>query len=190
MGKLCITAERKDISHGYADRENYKHHVRNVTEDELETLGGESDESEASIHRIKRINRITDRNKCLTAVVKINGIEEEFIVDTESPGSIIPVDEKTMKQTDIQKVKERFQDVNKNEVKIRGKLPANIEYENTTHKMQILITKRNDITPLFGMHWMKKINLSIENIPLEDNVQSERDEYSKSFQIYSRTTPQ
>ena len=111
-------------------------------------------------------------------------------MDTESPGSIIPVDEKTMKQTDIQKVKERFQDVNKNEVNIRGKLPANIEYENTTHKMQILITKRNDITPLFGMHWMKKINLSIENIPLEDNVQSERDEYSKSFQIYSRTTPQ
>ena len=66
-------------------RENYKRKVRNVTEDESETIEGESDESETSIHRIERINRITDKNKCLTAVININGIENEFIVDTGSP---------------------------------------------------------------------------------------------------------
>ena len=65
-----------------------------MTEDESEIIGGESDESETSIHRIERINRITDRNKCLTAVVKVNGIEKEFIVDTGSPISIMPKDEK------------------------------------------------------------------------------------------------
>ena len=90
-----------------------------MTEDESETIGGESDESETSKHRIERINRITDRNKCLTAVVKVNGIEKEFIVDTGSPISIMPVDEKILKQTEIQNVKQRYQDVNKNEVKFR-----------------------------------------------------------------------
>ena len=78
-------------------------------------------------------------------MVKVNGIEKEFIVDTGSPNSIMPVDEKILKQTEIQKVKRRYQDVNKNEVKFRGKIPANIEYENNKQKMQNLITERNDI---------------------------------------------
>ena len=49
----------------------------------------------------------------------MNGIEKDFIVDTGSPISIMPVDEKIMKQTELQKVKQRYQDVNKNEVKFR-----------------------------------------------------------------------
>ena len=144
-----------------------------MIEDESEIIGGESDESETSIHRIERINRITDRNKCLTALVKVNGIEKEFIVDTGSPISIMPVDEKKLKQTEIQKVKQQYQDVNKNEVKFRGKIPANIEYENNKQKTQILITERNDITPLLGMDWMKKFNLTIGNIRTEDINRSE-----------------
>ena len=84
-------------------------------------------------------------------MVKVNGIEKEFIVDTGSPISIMPVDEKILKQTEIQNVKQRYRDVNKNEVKFRGKIQANIEYENNKQKMQILITERNDLTPLLGM---------------------------------------
>ena len=131
LGKLCNNCGKKGhFARVYRQRDNYKRKVRNVTEDESEIIGGESDESETSIHRIERINRITDRNKCLTAVVKVNGIEKEFIVDTGSPISLMPVDEKILKQTEIQKVKQRYQDVNKNEVKLRWKIPANIEYEN------------------------------------------------------------
>ena len=119
---FVTTGERRDTSRRVCrQRDNYKRKVRNVTEDESEIIGGESDESETSIHRIERINRITDRNKCLTAVVKVNAIEKEFIVDTGSPISTMPVDEKILKQTEIQKVKQRYQDVNKNEVKFRGK---------------------------------------------------------------------
>ena len=40
--------------------------------------------------------------------------------------------------------------------------------------MQILITERNDITPLLGMDWMKKFNLTIGNIRTEENNQSEK----------------
>ena len=52
-----------------------------------------------------------------------------------------------MKATEIQKITNRYQDVNKNEVKFRGKIPVNIEYENNKQKMEILITERTDITP-------------------------------------------
>ena len=132
---MAITAARRGhFARVCKRRENYKRKVRNVTEEELEAIGGESDESEASIHRIERTNRITDRNKYLTTTVKVNGIEKEFIVDTGSPISIMLIDENIMKRTKIQKVKHRYQVVNKNEVKFRGKITADIEYENKKTK--------------------------------------------------------
>ena len=39
--------------------------------------------------------------------------------------------------------------------------------------MQLLITERNDITPLLGMDWLKKFKLPIGNIRLDNNNQSE-----------------
>ena len=182
LGKLCNNCGKKGhFARVCKQRENYKRKVRNVTEDESEIIGGESDESETSINRIERINRITDRNKYLTTTVKVNGIEKEFIVDTGSPISIMPADENIMKQTEIQKVKHRYQDVNRNEVKFRGKIPADVEYENNKQKMQILITERNDITPLLGMDWMKKFKLTIGNIRTEENNQSERKRVIEKF---------
>ena len=68
----------------------------------------------------------------------------------------MPVEEHIRKRTEIQKVKHRYQDVNKNEVKCRGKIPADIEYEKNKQKLEILITERNDMTPILGMDWMKK----------------------------------
>ena len=183
LGKFRINCGKKEhFARVCRQRENYKYKVRNVTENESEAIGGESDESETSIQRIEeRINRITNKIKYLTAVVKIKGIEKEFIVDTGSPISIMPVDEKIMKHTEIQKVKQRYQDVNKQEVKFRGKIPANIEYDNNKQKMQILITERNDITPLLGMDWMKKFNLTIGNIRPADNEQSEKRRVIEKF---------
>ena len=56
--------------------------------------------------------------------------------------------------------------------------------------MQILITERNDITPLLGMDWMKKFKLTIGNIRTEENNQSEKKEYLRNFLTYLKTTPQ
>ena len=40
--------------------------------------------------------------------------------------------------------------------------------------MQILITERDDMTPLLRMYWMHKFNLTIENIRTDENIQSEK----------------
>ena len=71
--------------------------------------------------------------------------------------------------------------MNKNEVKFRGKIPVNLEYENNKQKMEILITERTDLTPLLGMDWMKKFKLTIGRIQLADNNQSEREKVFNKF---------
>ena len=93
--------------------------MRKGTENENTAIGEETDESETSIYRIERINIIVGKNKYLTTTVRINGTEEEFIVETGSPISIMPADKEMMKETEVQKIKHRYQDVNKNEVKFR-----------------------------------------------------------------------
>ena len=93
----------------------------------------------------------------------------------------MPPDERITKSTEIQKITNRYQDVNKNEVKFRGKIPVNVEYENNKQKMEILITERTDITPLLGMDWMKKFKLTISKIQLADNNQSEREKIFNKF---------
>ena len=70
----------------------------------------------------------------------------------------MPPDETMLQLTRIQKITNRYQDVNKNEVKFRGKIPLNVEYENNKQKMDILIIERTDMTPLLGMDWMRSSN--------------------------------
>ena len=108
-------------------------------------------ESDESIYHLEEIKNIVEQQKHYTAKMKINGTPKEFIIDTGSAVTIMPFDEQIIKKTEIQKITNRYQDVNKNEVKFRGKIPVNIEYENNNQKMEILITERADITPLLGM---------------------------------------
>ena len=136
--------------------------MQNVTEEETTIIGGECDESESGINRIEKVNRITDRNKHLTAKVKVNGFEKDFILDTASPISIMPTDENILKKAEIQKVKHRNQDVKKThrfeKVNFRSRIPTDIKDEKNKQKKKILITERDDITSLLRMDWMKKIN--------------------------------
>ena len=154
--------------------------VKQLTEEEIEGQNETSSESDESIHHIKEIKKIEEKNKH-TATVKINGIKREFVIDTGSPISIMPPDEKILKIAELQKITNRYQDVNKNEVKFRGNIPVNLEYENNKQKMETLRTERTDITPLLGMDWMKKFKLTIGRIQLADRSQSEREKVFKKF---------
>ena len=64
-------------------------------------------DSEESIHHIKETKQINEVNKHFTATVKINGMKKEFIIDTGSPISILPPDERFMKVTEVQKITNR-----------------------------------------------------------------------------------
>ena len=125
--------------------------VKKFTEEKLEDRNDTSSKSDESIHHRKEIKKIEEKSKHYTAIVKVNGIEKKFIIDTGSPLTIMPPDEKILKSTGIHKLTNRYQDVNKNEVKSRGKIPVNQEYENNKQKMEILITERTDKTPLLEM---------------------------------------
>ena len=118
LDQTCKNCGKKGrFARACRQKDYHKRKIRNVTENEASTIDEESDESESSIFRIERINRIVDKNKYLTTTVKINGTEKEFIIDTGSPISIMPADKTIVKDTEIQKVRHRYQDVNKNEVK-------------------------------------------------------------------------
>ena len=155
--------------------------VKRLTEEEMNEPDESTSESDESIHHIKDIKKINDMNKHFTAVVQVKGVKKEFIIDTGSPISVMPPDERIVKSTEIQKTINRSQDVNKKEVKFQGKIPVNIEYENNIQKMEILITERTDITPLLGMDWMKKFKLTIRGIQLAENNQSEREKIFNKF---------
>ena len=115
------------------------------------------------------------------ATIKINGVKKEFIIDTGSPITVMPPNERITKHAEIQKVTNRYQDVNKNEVKFRGKVPVNIKYKNDKQKVEILITERTDITPLLGMDWMKTFRLTIGRIQLAKSNQSEKETIMNKF---------
>ena len=93
----------------------------------------------------------------------------------------MPPDKRILKPTEKQKVTNRYQDVNKNEVKFRGKIPVNIECENNKQKMEIPITERTDITPLLGMDWMRTFKITIGKIQMTKNNQPENKRLFKKF---------
>ena len=155
--------------------------VKRLTENEPNESDEPSSESEDSIHHIQEIKKIDETNKHFTTTLKINVIPKEFIIDTGSPISLTPPDERITKSTEIQKITNRYQDVNKIEVKFRGKILVNVEHENNKQKKEILITERTDITPLLGMDWMKKFKLTISKIQLAKNKQSEREKVFNKF---------
>ena len=95
--------------------------VKRPTEEEADYQDELSSESNESIHHLKEMKITEETNKHYIATVKINGKKKEFLIDTRSPITITPPDEESLKSAEIQKITNRYQDVNKNEVKFRGK---------------------------------------------------------------------
>ena len=81
---------------------NISRTVKRLIEDEMNEPNESSCESEEDIQQIKEIKKIEETNKHYTAIVKINGIAKEFIIDTGSPISIMPPDKRITKPTEIQ----------------------------------------------------------------------------------------
>ena len=56
-----------------------------------------------------------------------------------------------------------------------------IEYENNKQKMETLITEKRHITSLLEMDWMKTFELTIGELQLAENNQSEREKVFNWF---------
>ena len=73
-------------------------------------------ELDKSINRLEEMKTIEDKRKQYTAVVRINGIKKEFVIDTGSPVTKMPRDEQMIVKTEIKKITNLYQDVNRNQV--------------------------------------------------------------------------
>ena len=155
--------------------------MKKLIEEGIDDRDETSSDSEETIHHIREMKKIEEKKKHYTATVKINGKKKEIKIDTGSPKTIMPPDETMLELTGIQKITNRFQDVNKSEKKFQAKFPVNVEYENNKRKMDILLTEGTDITSLLGMDWMEKFTLTNGKIQLGETNQSEREKVFNKF---------
>ena len=81
--------------------------VKRLTEDKTQQPNESTSESEESVHHIKEVRTIEEKKKHYTATIRMNGVKKKFIIDTGSPITIMPPDERIMKHTEIQKITNR-----------------------------------------------------------------------------------
>ena len=147
------------------------------------------DSEPEEILQITQINKITsDNNDHYRRRNKNKRKNQKFIVDTDCPVTIMLNNPTLYNPEDIQPLKERYQDVTKNEITFLGKIWVDIE-NNTKHiKLPLLITKRADITPLLGVNWLKQLPITINKISLDNNInQSETTKIHTKFKKLFKT---
>ena len=153
----------------------------NYLEDMTSEEDNENSEPEEML-QITQINKTPDNNDHYGVEIKINGKNQKFIIDTGSPVAIMPNNPTLYNPEDIQPLKERYQDVNKNEITFLGKVWVDTEYNGKHTKLPLLITKRTDITPLLGVNWFKQLPITINKILLDNNTdQSETTKIHTNF---------
>ena len=79
--------------------------MKRLPEDETQQSNESTSESEESKHHIKEVGTIEEKNKHYTATIRKNGVKKEFIIDTGSPKTIVPPDEKFMNTPKFRKTK-------------------------------------------------------------------------------------
>ena len=109
--------------------------------------------------------------------------KQKFIIG--SPVTIMPYDQKIHNTKEIKPMKERYQDVNKNEIKFMGKTWVTAEYNGTSTKLPMLITKRNDITPILGVNWLKQLPITINKISLDNETSQSESIYKKYHKLFN-----
>ena len=107
--------------------------MKTLTEDQIQQPDESTSESDDNIHHIKAYKAIEEKNKHYIATIKINGVMREFMIDTGSAITIMPPDGRIIKSTGLQNQTNRYQDVNKNQVKLWG---FNMEYESNKEQMK------------------------------------------------------
>ena len=74
--------------------------------------------------------------------------------------------------------------MNKNEIKFLGRFWESIEYNGETTKLPILITQRNDITPILGVNWFKQLPIIINKLLLDEKTSQSEDIHTKFNKLF------
>ena len=115
-----------------------KSHQRRINY--VEGASSEEEESEtAEIRHITQINKIIPDNNYdhydhYGVEIKINGEKQKFIIDTGSPVTIVPYDQRIHDTKEIKLMKRTYQDVNKNEIKLMGENMGNRRIQQTINQ--------------------------------------------------------
>ena len=141
------------------------------------------------ILQITQINKILpDNNDHYDVEIKTKGTNQKFIIDTGTPVTIMPNNSTLYNPEDVQPLKERYQDVNKNEIRFLGKEWVNIEHNSKQIKLPLLTSKRSKITPLLKVNWLKQLPITINKISLDNKTdQSETTTIHAKFKKHFET---
>ena len=110
-------------------------------------------------------------------------MKQKFTLETGSPITIMPNNTKLYRMEFNKPIKERYHDVDKNEVKFLGKLWGDVEHDETKIKLPLLITKLNDITLLLGVNWLKQLPITINKILLDEETDQSEAIYTKNKRL-------
>ena len=97
----------------------------------------------------------------------------------------MPYDQKIHNTKEIKPMKERYQSVNKNEIDFMGKTWLTVECNGTSTELPMLITKRNDITPLLGVNWLKQLPITINKITLDNEIGQSENIYKNYHKLFT-----
>ena len=117
-------------------------------------------ESWPDIDLIQSVNGI-NRVDFYKTILLVQGQPIEFIIDTDSPVTIIPP---IFSPTEIHKTTKCFVDVNKNPIKFKGEAMVEVKTEKSKEVLPIQITENKNIPPLLGLDWLDKQEIGLQGI--------------------------
>ena len=111
--------------------------------------------------KIQKINNNEKKNDYFYVTILVNNAPIKFIIDSGSPVTLIP--QRLFNEiTKVVKMNNDYKDLNDNKVDFIEQTNATVKTNTTTLQLPLLNTKAN-ITPLMGLHWMKRLKIPINS---------------------------
>ena len=109
----------------------------------------------------------------------MDGKQINFVIDSGSPITIIPKHLKPDKP--LQTVEQIYTDVNRNRVELDGKCSVTVETPTGPKQLELIISKRNDFTPLVGLNWFDALKIEIRTNNNKEQIKTVQPEDVRKY---------
>ena len=124
----------------------------------VDKASSSAEEDNWDYNKIQSINN-KKKGTYVHVTLLVNNAPIKFIVDSGSPVTLIP--QRLFNEiTKVKKLETNYKDVNNNTIEFVGSTEAMVRTNNTTLQLPLPIAKTN-ITPLMGLDWMKRLEISL-----------------------------